>query len=253
MTVEATGVETVTTVQPTAVELATQTSETITRVTETTQEPVVETKKETLSLTKEKATKLAGLLEQAGLVPTDVTKSVTANGGEVSDELRTKLTEQHGEAVADLIIGQLQGLHKETVAKVQERDKAVFDQVQEAFKDITEQSGEETWRELATWAKTNVPNEERNELNKMIQAGGLQTKLAITYLVDTFKTSNDYEQPAQLEEAQSNNAPKGLGPIDRATYQRELKALEAKGHVYGQSKEMATLDARRNAGIARGM
>lgn len=203
-------------------------------------------------INKDTLTQVQGFLESAGLVPSDIAKEFTSKG-ELSIESMTKLVEKHGESVAGLIVGQLKGLHEKSMAQAQERDAQVFTQVEEAFKGVTEQTGEETWKELATWAKANVPNEARAELNGMLSKGGLQAKLAVDYLISTFKSSEEYSQPAELLGADKVSASFGSGPLSKLDYQRELDVLLTKGHDYNTSPEIRKLDQRRTKGIALGM
>jgi len=193
------------------------------------------------------------LVTDAGLDASEVAKIVTENDGQVTPALLKTLVEKHGEAVASLIAQQLGSFHKANKEKATKRDQAVFDQVSAAFKDVTDQSGTETWKELSTWAKDNVPNEERKEINKMLQRGGLSAKYAVDDLVSRFKSSDNFSQEASLITGDNTNQSFGIKPMSKSDYTREFRALEAKGHVYGQSAELAALDKRREAGMQRGI
>lgn len=208
--------------------------------------------KDSTIINKDTLTQVQGFLESAGLVPSEIAKEFTGKG-ELSIESMAKLVEKHGESVAGLIVGQLKGLHEKSMAQAKERDSQVFTQVEEAFKGITEQGGEETWQELATWAKTNVPNEARSELNGMLAKGGLQAKLAVDYLISTFKSSESFSQPAELLGADKVSASFGSGPLSKTEYQKELDVLLAKGHDYNTSPEIRKLDQRRMKGMSIGM
>ncbi len=197
--------------------------------------------------------RVSKLIEDAGLVPQDVAKDVTANDGKVSEELAKKLAEKHGDTVASLIMDKLESFHQANVTKAQARDKAVFEQVQEAFKGVTDQDGAETWKELSTWAKENVPNEERAQINKLLQQGGLAAKYAVDDLVNRFKGSDTFTQEASLEEADATADARGLVPLSRKEYSDAFRKLELAGHVYGQSQEMAKLDRQRQMGMQRGI
>lgn len=211
-----------------------------------------DTNKSDTIINKDTLIQVQGFLESAGLVPSDIAKEFTTNG-ELSIESMSKLVEKHGESVAGLIVGQLKGLHEKSMAQAQERDAKVFSQVEEAFKGVTDQTGEETWQELATWAKANVPKESRSELNAMLAKGGLQAQLAVDYLINTFKASESYSQPAELLGADKVSASFGSTPLSKADYQRELDVLLAKGHDYNTSPEIRKLDQRRVKGMSLGM
>lgn len=194
------------------------------------------------------------LLTDAGLNPQEVTKAIMANDGKLTPALAKKLAEKHGDAVASLVADNLSKFHKEAQSKASAKDEAVYNQVQEAFKDVTEQSGKETWAELSGWAKSNIPNEERKEINKLLQQGGIAAKYAIDDLVNRFKASDSFVQSAELINGDNFAADNsGLQPLSKAEYTRQFRELESKGHVYGQSKELDKLDRQRMAGLQRGL
>lgn len=208
--------------------------------------------KDNITNTKDTNTQVTKFLDDAGLNSESVIKEFV-DDGELSVDSMKALVEKHGEAVASLIIDKLKGLHEQSVKAAEARDQAVFKQVEEAFKGLTDQTGEKTWEELSGWAKENVPNEERAELNRMLQGGSLQAKLAIDYLVNTFKKSDAFSQPAELLDTDNVSEDYGLKPLSRNEYLRELDVLLAKGHDYNTSPEIRQLEARRQKGMSRGI
>jgi len=193
------------------------------------------------------------LLTEAGIEVTDVAKIMSENGGKATPELVKQIADKHGDAVASIVAEHLSNFHQAGVEKSNKKDLAIYTQVEEAFKGITEQGGKETWGELAGWAKDNVPKSERVEINKMLAQGGLAAKYAIDDLVSRFKTSDSFNVQADLITGDNVVQTNGVTPLSKQDYQREFRALEAKGHVYGQSAELAALDKRRNAGMQRGL
>lgn len=193
------------------------------------------------------------LIKETGLTPKEVRAAIEGNDGKVTPELLKALVDKNGELVGKLVADKLEGFHKEAQEKLQSQQSQVYTQVEEAFKDMTNQDGQKTWNELASWAKTNVPNEERNEINQLLAKGGISAKLAVQELVNRFKSSDTYTQPAKLVDGDSASNSGGVVPMSKTEYTAELRKLEAKGHVYGQSQEMAKLDARRLAGMKRGI
>lgn len=193
------------------------------------------------------------LITEAGLNASDVARIVTENDGKATPELIKALADKHGDAVAAVVAEQLSGFHNANKEKANKRDQAIFDQVQEAFKGVTEQGGKDTWNELAGWAKENIPNDERKEINELLAQGGIAAKYAVDDLVSRFKSSEQFSQPADLITGDATPNDFGVKPLSKAEYVSELRKLEAKGHVYGQSQEMAALDKRRTAGMQRGI
>lgn len=221
---------------------------------ETEQAPKPEPTEE-VKLDKSVLSQVEGLLKDAGLSPSEVATVVTKENGEITPDILKALADKHGDAVASLVADKLQGFHEQTKTEANKRDKAVFDQVQEAFKGITEQSGEESWKELSAWAKENVPNAERKEINALLKQGGKAAQYAVQDLISQFKNSDTYEQPAELLDGDSlgDDTFGGGKPLDKAGYDRELRKLLNEGHVYGQSPEIAALDRRRLKAINRGI
>lgn len=171
-------------------------------------------------------------------------------------DFTTKLAEKHGHATANLVIEQMKAMHESHVLEAQQtserNNKAVFDQVHKAFEGITEQTGEQSWNELATWAKDNVPKEKRDEINVMLAQGGMSAELAVTFLIDSFKGSAQYTQPAQLMEGTNrNNVPAG-GNLTRAEYNTKLNKLLDAGKSYNSS-EVVKLQAQRKRSMQRGI
>ena len=197
--------------------------------------------------------RLEKFLAEANLKPSDVAKAVAENDGRMTADVLKALEEKHGVGVASLIADQIVQVHKDSVASVKRRDEAAYKVLEAEFADVTKQSGVETFKELNTWAVANVPKEERAELNVMLQKGGLSAQLALKHLAAQFKASANITIPAGLVGGDNTSNAGGLAPLSRAEYTNQLRALEAKGHVYGQSQEMAKLDARREAGRKRGI
>lgn len=205
---------------------------------------------------KSKVSKVTGLIEKAGLNMKEVAEYAKANDGQVDLDTMVALKEKHGDEIASLIADQIKGIHREQTEAATKRDNEVYDQVKDALKDITsdpEQSGESMWKELSTWAKDNVSNEHRTEINKLLAQGGLAAKLAVQELTTVFKESlgNKEFQDAELLSGDELVSPNNQN-ISKHEYNMELNRLTQAGHRYGESREMAALDARRMKSIQRG-
>lgn len=196
---------------------------------------------------------IENLLNVSGLDSKAVADYVNANGGEVSPDILRLLVEKHGEGVASLVAKQLKDFYENQQADQGNRDQEVFDTLKEAFKDITDQSGEESWKELNQWASQHVDAGDRRELNKLLQEGGYSAKLAINDLITRFKSSNGISSEADLVKGSQGNTSGGLEPLSRKDYVTQLAKLEAEGEVYGSSDKMAKLDRQRILGQERGL
>ena len=196
------------------------------------------------------ATQVEKLLVEAGLDVAEVAKQMNNDSGSVSPELIKAVSEKHGEAVASIVLSQLQTLYTQNKNAATKQDAEVFSQVQEAFKGTTEQSGEETWKELSGWAKDNVKPDERKEINALLKQGGLAAKLAVQELITAFKGTSQETQQADLLSGDTVTSSTTV-PLSRREYTMELDKLLNSGHVYGESQKIAALDKRRAAGTRR--
>ena len=199
--------------------------------------------------------KLRNLLVEAKLDVAEVGKAIRENSGKVDLDTALALKEQHGAEIAGLIINQLEHAAGALQAKQEARDQEVYAQVAEAFKDVTQQSGEETWKELAAWSKDNVSNENRAEINKLLQQGGLGAKLAVQDLVAAFKESQDAQevQPAQLLDGDGVKNTVVGGTLTKAEYTKQLQELMNNGHDYNTSPQVAELNKRRMLSMRQGI
>lgn len=204
-----------------------------------------------VSYTTPAAKQVSDMIVEAGLDAAQARDAVNANGGKCTPEIYKALVEKHGEGMASLLSAQMTQVHTEQVEASTAQDKAIYTQVEEAFKGVTEQTGAETWSELSTWAKTNVSNDDRKELNAVIAQGGMAAKLAVQELVNMFQQSGDYSQEmVGLEGDNVPNAGKG-GDLTRKEYNTELDVLLSKGHDYNTSREVKALQARRARSATR--
>jgi hypothetical protein len=194
------------------------------------------------------------LVKDAGLDIKEVAEVLRDNEGKLTPDVLLALQDKYGEGIAGLISDQLGNMYTKQVDAAKAKDKLVHDQVAEAFEGVTTQSGEETWKELAGWAKENVPNEDRKEINALLAQGGLAAKLAVQELCNAFKehTGTAQTQDAQLMEADGVRNGDDRGLIDKVSYRAELDKLIAAGHDYSTSPEIKKLDARRMKSIKYG-
>ena len=211
---------------------------------------------------KSKLGQVTSLVEASGLTMKEVAEYAKANDGSIDLDTMVALKEKHGDAVAALIADQIKGIHTEKSSAATARDQAVYDQVEEAFKDTADegQTGQESWKELAEWTKAetdgqpNISQEHRSEINDMLSRGGLAAKLAVQELTNAFKDAHGKSefQDAELLEADKVVQSTVGGNITKQDYAIEMRKLESAGHVYGTSSEMKKLDARRMKSINAG-
>jgi hypothetical protein len=216
-------------------------------------EPVVAPVVDTVvpvEVAEERHEQLSNFVTDAGFDISDVDTYLDEHGV-LPQEVLDALTEKHGEAVANIIASQTEQMMDAQRVEAQAQDKKMFDHLQETFKDITEQSGEDTWNELKTWAQTNMP-EQKQEVNAMLAAGGLSTKLALDHMISQFRGADDFGQPADLLAGDNFADDMKVAPLSKEAYNTQLNALLSKGHRY-ESPEVARLQRQRMKAMQRGM
>lgn len=187
-------------------------------------------------------------LKTAGISASQVEQEVIALGS-ISEGTKKALVDKHGEATTNLIVNQINSIAQAQQAAETALIKLQHDTVAEAFKGVTEQSGEQTWNELVGWARTNIDAETRTSINAMLKAGGFQAKQAIQFMVDTFKTKNGVEQNGQLLNGGNLSEQSGGAELSASAYSKELEKVVAK-HGY-DSPERKALDQRRLRSMTR--
>ncbi len=193
------------------------------------------------------------MLLSAGVDPIKAREAITANKGECTPEIYQALVLKHGEGMASLLANQMRQFHTNLADKNVAADKAVFEQVAEAFKGITKQTGEDTFKELDTWATKNIALDQRKQLNAAIAQGGFVAQLAVQELVNAFQESGDYTQPMKGIEGDNTPVQTAGGDLTRKEYLSELDELIKKGHVYETSPQIKTLQARRTRSAKKGI
>lgn len=193
-----------------------------------------------------KAAEMDDLIKAAKIDPTALMKGFDADSMTMSVEHKAALIKEHGVAIADLIEARVVGMVADTKTVVQKNNQAVFKQLEDEFQGTTDQTGEETWKELSGWTKQNVSNEMQQELNGMLRAGGLQAALAIQEMVKTFRESSGVTIEADLVEGDNVQAPAASKAyISRKDYNEQLDKLLSSGHNYETSPEVKALNNRR--------
>ena len=197
---------------------------------------------------------LANMVTEAGMNPTEVLAAVTANGGSITPDIYAKLAEKHGEGLASILAGNMSTLHKDATAASVKADEAIYSQVKEAFKGVSDQSGADTLKELQGWAKENIDEAQLAEVNKLIKQGGMAAQLAVQDLVDTYKASGDFEQvPVLMTGDGGGQQFDQSATLTRLEYNKQVKALVDKGHHHDSSPEIKALGAQRLKSKARGI
>lgn len=111
--------------------------------------------------------------------------------------------------------------------------------------------GTEAWSAVQQWASSNATQEEKAEINALLDKGGLQAKAAAKYLVDMYNKANnvtvDPKDPTQGA-TRSGTVGTDQGPLDGPSYAKAVQELNTKlrGRIDG-SPEYLKIQQRRLA------
>ena len=210
--------------------------------------PAADEKPEAVEAEKPSATDTTHLVAEAGVSPKEMSEQL-AEHGELTPAMMKALVTTHGEAVAKLIVDSVKSIQSEAKSRVEATNNEIFGEMESNF-GLEKGQGKEAFKELGAWARENAEPEELDGLNKMLNAGGFQAKLAIQTLAEAYKTSSDYTQEAELTEGDSSAGAVGE-PLSASDYTNELDKLLSAGHGY-ESKKVEDLKRRRAQSRARG-
>lgn len=199
-------------------------------------------------------------LDTAGISRSQVEQELSSNG-KVSDRTMRALVATHGEGTTNLLVNSISTMYQSSKNQATSAAAARHDYVAEAFKDVTQQTGAETFRELTTWWQqpdpaTGQPRMDDNmkrEINTMLKAGGLSMKMALDHLINGFREQNGQQQNQNIVVDGSNTAALGTGggEITAADYAKQYDAIVRKEGM--NSPKLRVLDAQRMRSMQRGI
>lgn len=188
----------------------------------------------------------------AGIASAQVEQEFKAFG-KLTDGTRKALVDKHGEATANLVSDQMSAVYQQKVQATQQNVSKVHALLQEGFKDMTQQTGAETFAEIDAWAKQNLSVDERTQINKLMNQGGMATELAVSQLITLFKTKNGVQQDAAIMDGATLQPGAATGQdLTITMYNTEMAKLTASGVPY-ESPQAEALKQRREASRKRGI
>ena len=183
-------------------------------------------------------------LNSAGITADHVEAEMDSMG-KLSDMTIAIIRQKHGEH-SDLIINQIENNHANYQAQQAQLETTAHNQVAEMMGVDAAQGGAEMTK-IIGWAVQAVPDAQMQELANLVDAGGLQSQLALQELVKAYTEANG--QGAQLVGGDVQT-PTGGATMDRAEYNRQRFEIEKK---FGyNSPQMVTLQNQRTAAINSG-
>lgn len=173
----------------------------------------------------------------------------------LSEETRKPLDEKYGKAVVDTFLGAIKAQNEAVLQQTKEAQKAA----EEANKQAVEWSnelvgGEENWTAMSDWAVENLSDEQLDSFNKAMDSGDKYIQeLAIKDLKSKYHEAEG-DTNATLISGDSTASVDSGSPLSSSEYIAEMTSPEFRA-LKGQEKvkAQAKLDARRRAGMKKGL
>lgn len=198
-------------------------------------------------------------LKEKGLDANAIVSELYAKDGDfsLSEETKSKLYEAFGKFAVDAYLSGLKAqnegfmLRHETAAREAEAANA------QRFTDIASTvGGEEGWSKLEGWALENLSDDELTAFNAVMESGNMYLQqYAVRELEGRRKAAMGDDNPNLIEPSATATATEDNSPLSRDQYIREIAQL---GSKFGRDRKalaeaQAKLDARRRAGMAKGI
>jgi len=173
----------------------------------------------------------------------------------LSDETRAPLDEKFGKPLVDTFLSAIKS-QNESVIKGAEEAKAAAEQANKQAVEWSNElvGGEETWNALESWAEANLDDAQIESFNKAMESGDKYLQeLAIKDLHSKYQNSEGDTDASLISGDSAANEGAGA-PLTAQDYIAEMTSPEfraLKGH--DKAKAQAQLDARRRAGMKKGI
>lgn len=198
-------------------------------------------------------------LKEKGLDAMAIAKELYSKEGkfDLSEDTKGKLYEAFGKFAVDAY---LNGLKAQNEAWMQREATAIKEAEQantQRFEDVAKEcGGEEGWGKLEAWALEHLSDDELAAFNAVMESGNQYLQMyAVRELEGRRKSMQGDDKPNLIEPSQAAAPSEDNSPLSRDQYIREVAKL---GSIFGKDRKgaaeaQAKLDARRRAGMAKGL
>lgn len=182
------------------------------------------------------------VLQNSGIDPEDA-KALMYDAmleGKPENIDRAALAEKIGEANANLVMIGVRQFLADSTAKAEAINTTVYDAV----------GGQENWDAVTTWAREAVDEADLQTYRSMIDAGGVQAKLAAQDLLGKYNaadTNTTLDIPANKELAGDSLAVQSGRSLNKAEYYAEMSAANKRGATPAEIQEIKDARARGRA------
>ncbi|AQN31669.1 head scaffolding protein [Escherichia phage vB_EcoP_K] len=198
-------------------------------------------------------------LKEKGIDAKQVAKELYAKDGkfELSDATKQKLYDAFGKFAVDAYLSGLKAQNEAFFLKEANAAKELEAANTQRFSDVSKEiGGEEGWSRLEAWALEALSDDELMAFNAVMGSGNQYLQqYAVRELESRRKAAQGDDKPSLIEPSAPAAASEDNGPLSREQYLREMMTLSSR---FGTDKKAAAeyqarLDARRRAGMARGL
>lgn len=198
-------------------------------------------------------------LKEKGIDAMQVAKELYGEGGkfELKEETKQKLYDAFGKFAVDAYLNGLKASNEAFLIKSEAQAKEAEAADAQRFTYIaSEVGGEEGWSRLEEWALETLSDEELTAFNAVMASGNQYLQqYAVRELEGRRKQAQGDDKPSLIEPSAPAKANEENGPLTRDQYVQAIATLSQK---YGNDRKamaeaQAKLDARRRAGMARGL
>ncbi|UCR91790.1 capsid assembly scaffolding protein [Escherichia phage ULINTec4] len=198
-------------------------------------------------------------LKEKGIDAKQVAKELYSKDGkfELSDATKQKLYDAFGKFAVDAYLSGLKAQNEAFFLKEANAAKELEVANTQRFSDVSKEvGGEEGWSRLEAWALEALSDDELTAFNAVMESGNQYLQqYAVRELESRRKAAQGDDKPNLIEPSAPATASEDNGPLSREQYLREMMTLSSR---FGTDKKAAAeyqakLDARRRAGMARGL
>lgn len=198
-------------------------------------------------------------LKEKGLDAMQIAQELYSKDGnfELKEETKQKLYDAFGKFAVDAYLSGLKATNDSFLMKHENAIKEAEQANTQRFADVSKEvGGEEGWSRLESWALENLSDDELNAFNAVMESGNQYLQqYAVRELEHRRKETQGDDKPNLIEPDASASVHSDNSPLSREQYIKEIAQLSSR---FGKDRKAAAeaqakLDARRRAGMAKGL
>lgn len=201
---------------------------------------------------------IASELSAKGIDAKAVVAELYKEGGDftLSPETREKLDAAYGKFAVDAYLNALKVQNESFLQHEVASKEAAVKADTERFQAVAQEvGGEEGWTRLEEFALATLSDEELAGFNAVMKSGNAHLQAYAVRELESRRKGVHGDDKVEIIEGNAATPTDSNTPLSRQDYMRELAGLADKyrGDRQGYARASASLDARRRAGMAKGL